>query len=78
MTKQLGVRSHGRRKGDQPKPIYASRTIICAFIAIIASVALFANCAYDNERITAIAGLISVLSSFGALIFRLIATRPIE
>lgn len=61
-----------RRADDNPKPMYASRTVMCAWVGIVVSVVgVMDPGACDN------AVLITMMSSFGAFLFRLMATKPV-
>lgn len=71
----------GRRKYDQPKGVIQSRTIICAAVGMAASLAGFfgyaMTCEGQQELTDNLIPIITFFSSFGAFIFRLLATRRI-
>lgn len=58
----------GRRNYDKPKSVIQSRTILCSIAGMVASIAGLLG--YSMAMTTLIA-------SFGAFVFRLLATRRI-
>ncbi len=66
-----GEAPDGRRDYDKPKPIIKSRTIVCAFVGMVASITGLVQIG-DN-----LSAMVTLITSFGAFVFRLIATRRI-
>jgi len=71
----------GRRDYDKPKGVLQSRTVICAFVGMAASIAGFFGYAVSCEEQMQIgdnlSAIVTLLAAFGAFIFRLLATRRI-
>ena len=65
-------RKNGRRMEDQPKPLLASRTVLCSWVGILASIAGVMHPGWCEKAL-----LLTLLSAFGAFLFRLMATRSI-
>ena len=65
-------RKNGRRMEDQPKRLLASRTVLCSWIGILASMAGVMLPGWCEMAL-----LLTMLSAFGTFLFRLMATRSI-
>jgi hypothetical protein len=64
-----------RRDEDKPKPMYMSGTIICSWLGMAASVVGTLNYQEDMLLYTSV---MTLLTSFGAFLFRLFERSRIE
>lgn len=72
-----------RREGDRTKPIFMSRTVLSAFVGMAASaVGLFGydtlSCEEQKQLVGILLPFITLISSFGCFLFRLLVTQRIE
>lgn len=74
-------RKNSRRQQDHPIPMWASRTVLSAWIGILASVAglLWIWISYGDRAdiVMESASIITLTSSFGAFVFRVMAKSQI-
>ena len=81
MSFEIDRRVKHRRSQDGTKSVLQSRTCLCAFVGIVASVAgMFGydlSCEEQGEFGAHVGSFITLVSSFGAFLFRLLASKKI-
>lgn len=82
MTTRVDRRRNGRRYEDIPKPLYMSRTVLSAWVGMLASVAaltgdVYLSCDEQSSIVDGLIPLITLFSSFGSFLFHMISKRRV-